>query len=313
VLDPNKGHAFGRLAETLRQVFASGPEGLWMVMWDRGGYGPAAMAVIADHPWVGVGPGLFGSLVPGYAIEVLGSPLPADNAQNWWRHHIAELGLPGALPGLVCSLLAAWALLRRPGAATASLAGIGLLALMSPPTPHPLLYVVAGLVIAHAVAAAPDAPAPVRSGRQALAVWALGLLCAVLAFVAGGQDLRPAYRAMRFHQLYSYGVTGTETTPWGQGRWMARRAVAVLQPTGATLVARVIVPHGDAAAKPVQVTISTRDGVVCRHTAQDATPFECRMAASSHDWMLVRVEVSRAWQTVDGTERAAVVNAHFEP
>ena len=144
-------------------------------------------------------------------------------------------------------------------------------------------------------------------------MWALGLLCAVLTFVAAWQDLRPAYRAMRFHQLYSYGVTGIETTPWGEGRWMTRRAVAVLQPTGATLVARVIVPHDDAAGNPVHVTISTRAGVACRHTAQDATPFECRIAAPSRDWMLVRVEVNRAWQTVDGMERAAVVGARFEP
>ena len=29
---------------------------------------------------------------PGYTI-----PQP-DNAQNWWRHHLAELGLVGSMP-----------------------------------------------------------------------------------------------------------------------------------------------------------------------------------------------------------------------
>jgi len=313
VADASAGHALGRLADTLRQLLTGGPDHLWALLWGRDGYGSTAMAMIADHPWAGTGPGLFGQFVPGYSLEAAGRLLPPDNAQNWWRHQIAELGLPGAVPATACSLLALWIVVRRPGGAAAPLAGLGLLALMSPPTAHPLLQVIAGMVVAHAVATASPRVEPTRPARGAVAAWGLALICAGATVVAAGQDLRPAHRAMRFHELYSYGVTGVVATPWGEGRWMSPHAAAVLPPTAATLVVRAVVPHDDAAAAPVTVTIRSRHSVACRHTAIDSTPFECRIPAPKDDWMLVRVEVSRSWQTVDGMARAAVVSARFEP
>ena len=99
------------------QSLQAGPEGVWRFAWDRDGYGPAAMAMIADHPWVGTGPGTFGGLVTGYARETIAISLPPDNAQNWWRQQAAETGLLGGLPAFACSLLAltvfARALARR--------------------------------------------------------------------------------------------------------------------------------------------------------------------------------------------------------
>lgn len=314
VADPSSGHALGRLGDTLRQVMARDAEGVWVFAWDRDGYGPTAMRMIADHPWTGIGPGLFGTMVPGYAVEALGWPLPPDNAQNWWRHQVAELGLAGALPALACSLLALGAALqRRHWPAAAPLAGIGLLAVMSPPTPHPLLQVLAGLLIAHAVASPRPAGEAALTGRDPLATWGLALGCAAMTLVTGHQELRPPYRAARFRTLYNYGVTAMQSTPYGDGRWMTTRAVAVLLPVDATLVARVVVPHDDAATRPVQVTVSTRDGVACRHNAVDATPFECRMAVSRRDFAMVQIDISRAWREQDGMAQAAFVSARFEP
>lgn len=313
VVDPHSGPALGRLAYTLQRTLSSGPDGVWMAVWDRGGYGPVAMAMIADHPWTGIGPGLFGTLVPGYAVEALGQPLPPDNAQNWWRHHIAELGLPGALPGLVCSLLALWALVRRRGVATAPLAGVGLLALMSPPTPHPLLQVLVGLVIAHAVTSwPPPAGAPVGARTGGL-IWVLALACAVGSAVTGWRDLRPAYRAVRFHTPYSYGVTPVGPTPYGPGRWMDQRGVAVVDPgSHHTLVARIVVPHDDAATRPVRIVVSGRGGIACVHEATDTTPTDCRLTVPPGEWPMVRVDISRPWPGSGGTRRAAVVNAWLD-
>ncbi len=317
VTDPSAGQAIGRLADTVRRQLSLEREGLWRLLWDRDGYGPASMAMIAEHPLVGTGPGTFGSLVTGYATETLGVALPPDNAQNWWRQEAAELGLLGAWPAFACSLIALVTFLRaltsrEHTAAAAPLAGLGLLALMSPPMPHPLLQVIVALVMAEAVA---SWPAPSGAGpdqRDSRVVWALAILSAAGTGIAGWGDLRPPYRAARFHQPYSYGVTSVEPTPYGEGRWMAPRGVAVLPPAGTTLVTRIVVPHEDAAARPVRVTVSSLDGIVCRHEAVDTTPYECRIAVGAGPWPMVQVDISRSWQMAEGMVRAAVVTARFE-
>ena len=104
--------AAARLGATARTMLAGGGRGLVDVLWYRDGYGPASVAIIAERPWVGVGPGVFGTVVGGYTPPEVDRRLPADNAQNWWRHQWAELGLIGALPAFACSLLAVAAGLR---------------------------------------------------------------------------------------------------------------------------------------------------------------------------------------------------------
>jgi hypothetical protein len=318
VADASTGHAIGRLADSLRRLYEAGAEGVWRFAWDRDGYGPSAMSMIADHPWVGTGPGTFGSLVTGYARESLAMALPPDNAQNWWRQQAAEFGLLGSLPAFGCSLLALTAgvraLARRDhAAAVAPLAGLGLFALVAPPMPHPLLQVIAGLVIAHAVTAAAPPPDAARRVRDGQMIWVLALICAAGSAVTGWQDLRPAYRAARFRTPYSYGVTPVGPTRYGPGRWMDQRGVAVVDPgSHRTLVTRVIVPHEDAATRPVRVVVSGRRGVVCVHEAVDAAPYDCRLPVHPDEWPMVRVEIGRSWPASGGTRRAAVVNAWLD-
>ena len=134
-------------------------------------------------------------------------------------------------------------------------------------------------------------------------IWLLAIACAVGSAVTGWRDLRPAYRAARFHLPYSYGVTPLGPTPYGEGRWMAQRGVAVVDPGGhRTLVARVVVPHEDAATRPVRVVVSGRGGIVCLHDAVDATAYECRLPVPPNQWPMVRVDISRPWQTAGGTK-----------
>jgi hypothetical protein len=86
-----------------------------------------------------------------------------------------------------------------------------------------------------------------------------------------------------------------------------------LPPQARTLVVRVIVPHEDAATRPVGVTVSTRAGVVCTHQATGPAPYECRTAVPHDAWPMLQVDVSRAWRTEGGMTRAAVVTVSFEP
>ncbi len=317
------GNAAGRLAATVRQVFEGGVTGAWEVVWRRDGYGPASMAAIADHPWVGVGPGAFGNVIADYARLELGHALPPDNAQNWWRQQLADLGLVGSIGPMLCAVLALVAVLRswrRPADSsvyrTMPLAAAGLMALVSPPTQHPVLQVLVGLLVAEAVAPRKVADTPQASARPwrpaAVLVWAVAIVCLTGLTWEGWTSFRPPHRAARFHFAYNYGLSAPVQTPFGDGRWAARRSVAVFPPDGPVLVARVVLPHDDLARLPVVVTISDGDDVVCRHEARDRSAFECRLAVPDGRWPLVEVDVSRAWRTEGGTEQAALVSGRFE-
>ena len=71
---------------------------VYELFWNRDGYGTAAAAAIGEHPLMGVGIGRFTGLSTSYAQRALGRAIPADNAQNLWRHTLAEQGLIGLLP-----------------------------------------------------------------------------------------------------------------------------------------------------------------------------------------------------------------------
>lgn len=327
--ETDRGQAVGRLAGTLSRVLDRGPDEVWAVVRDRDGYGTAARAMLAEYPWFGIGTGTFTAIVGSYGRTAAGAPLPADNAQNWWRQTATEAGLFGGLPALSASALlglAAVQLLRRRQAAAAAvaapIAGLGLMALVSTPTAHPILQVVTALVAAAtaAVAAADRDRGTERTRRDRFetrgavaVVWVFAAACAAGTAVTSWRDLRPPYRAADFHFAYNYGTTDIVTTPYGEGRWMSTRAVAVIPPTQSrTLITQVVAPHDDLAAHPVAIWISDRHRIICRGRVSDHTPLVCRVPVPLDEWPMLQVEVERLWTAVDGVPRAAVVSARFE-
>ena len=68
-------------------------------LWLRD-YGPIAHRMIAEHPLVGVGLGGFNYLYADMLYLMSGSERPPDNAQNWYRQQLTELGVLGSA-GLV--------------------------------------------------------------------------------------------------------------------------------------------------------------------------------------------------------------------
>ena len=321
--DVAAGNAATRLLGTVRGVLDGGATAAWEVVWRRNGYGPASMATIADHPWVGVGPGAFGHVISDYAKVALGSVLPPDNAQNWWRQQLADLGLIGSVGPILCSLLAlgavlhSWRRLSHSSAyRTMPLAAAGLMAVVSPPSQHPVLQVLIGLLVADAVAPLEVTEGPQLSLRQwrpaVVLVWITAAASVTGLAWDGWTSFRPPQRAARFHFAYTYGLSAPVQSPFGDGRWSARRSVAVFPPEGPVLVARVVLPHDDLARRPVVVTISDGNDVVCRHEGRDHAPFECRLTVPDGRWPLVQVDVSRTWRTDGGTEQAALVSGRFE-
>lgn len=313
-----QGQAAGRLAGSIGQALGKGPAGVWALLRDRDGYGIAARAMIADHPWFGVGTGVFPVNVGNYGLTQWGSPLPADNAQNWWRHQAAELGLFGAIPAFAASLLLVFttgrALVRRSAAAVAApLVGFGLMALVSPPTAYPILQVVLGMIVG-AVLSADRAPIVSPLPRwTAAVVWAFAAVCATGTAVTGWRDLRPPYRAADLHFAYNYGAGEIEPTPFGRGRWMSTRAIAVVAPGVAkTVVTEIIAPHDDLDAHPVGIRVADRDRVICEARVTDHTPFVCRVPVTSGVWPMIQIDIERPWQVEPGHTRAGVVTARYE-
>jgi O-antigen ligase len=323
----SQGNALTRLAQTIREAAADGGlTGLRRVLWDRNGYGPTSMAVIAEHPWFGVGPGAFAIVAPDYAKELTGALLPPDNAQNWWRHQWAELGLLGAAGAFACSLLAARAVIgawrrstNRPAIArSAPLMALGFMSFVGPPTLHPILQVLIALVVAHGVVhtrgrVALAAARPATGSAGGWLVWATALTCATGLAVRGWTDFRPPYRAARFHFLYSYGLSPPTQTPLGDGVWAGRRAVGVFPPNGSTFVVGVTLPHDDLAAAPVRVDVSDGYRLVCGLEVRERVPVECRVPMPEQAWPIVRLDISRDSTAAGGKGQAALVTGRFEP
>ena len=236
-------------------------------------------------PGWGIGPGVFGTVVGHYSPPELGFVLPADNAQNWWRHQWAELGLIGALPAFVCSLLAmaaglrAW---RSPAPAWAlPVLGLGVLSLVSPPVQHPFLQVLVALLIAGAATAADAAPGATRRPASALwgpIVWVAAVACAAGLAVDGWTTFRPAYRAVRVQAPLRLRVQPRRPPPAGEraaGRRRGQSACSRRRQV-ASWCMRMTLPH-ERPAQPgrSRVTIADRHGVVCAE--QVSSPDAVRM------------------------------------
>ncbi len=122
----------------------AGDEGVdWLIheFWDRSSYGGAAAIMIGNHPATGIGLGMFHLMGADY-IRVHLHEVPPDNAQNWWRHNLVEMGVVGAAGLLIWSALFVTFLARTAGegerrvpaaALKGALVAIGLASLMGMP------------------------------------------------------------------------------------------------------------------------------------------------------------------------------------
>lgn len=236
-------------------------------LWERFGYGTAAAQMITEHPGTGIGVGAFYVVAPGFVYRETGRKIASDNAQNWWRQQLAELGVLGAAPALWTSVLIAMLCLpnhpvgdrRSATVLRATLAGLGLISLFGIPTHNPAILLVFGSVVfwladlstERLEAAAPAAPRAIRA-----ALWVLiGIVVAGTAWTARA-DLRVPVRAARLGVAYSYGVSPPqEVSAFGGVHWMATHAVSVLPAERRWLRLTVWAPYADVAKRPVTLDV----------------------------------------------------------
>jgi O-Antigen ligase len=208
-------------------------------LWNRNEYGAIAARMFRDAPMFGVGAGSFHVVQADFA-RLAGLPvLSADNAQNWFRHQLAEFGFVGSL-GWIAWVVAFGAFILRHGAGerphatiamgmVVAFATISLVGMPGQEVPTALTFWTSAFW--YASLARPVPLGEPRSSRRELAV-----IVAVLATFAAGTlvqartTLRVPVRALRVGWPYSYGIYPAETDAAGGAfRWTDRHGVIVLE------------------------------------------------------------------------------------
>jgi len=227
-------------------------------LWNRNGYGVAATRIIATHPLFGVGVGSFYEM----AGEFIPGGLPPDNAQNWYRHQLTELGIVGSLGWMVFVAWFGWWVIRRhPGEqraaspARGALIAIGAISLLGMPGQDPLVAITLATFAAWflIVAGRPSDTPPVP------AHWWVIAAVVIVASMAGTTvlartSLRVPVRIQRLGGAYLYGFSWPE--PDGEGgeyRWARRKATAVIAAPTRSFKLRLRANHGDMAEHPTRV------------------------------------------------------------
>src|SRR3954469_6722038 len=223
-------------------------------LWTRGGYGTAALMMIREHPLAGVGLGSYHVLVPDYRVFVH-QTMPFDNAQNWWRHQAAELGLLGGAMLFAWSAVLTWKVLagrtapRQAFTATAVrglLVGLGVCSLLGMPKQSPLVVLWFMLVVAWLTVAIADADVPglYRKGfALCIAAAVLSVSYAVAHIFLGLGELSVPARAMAIQRPLVTGAYGPEEGQNGEFTWTRREADFYWPVTGPYVVMRLGVQH----------------------------------------------------------------------
>jgi len=241
------------------------------MLWNRGApYGTASVQMLKESPVVGVGPGSFHILFPDYAYLVSGLWADPDNAQSWYRHQLAELGILGSLGWIALAVsIGALLIVARPRAGYESEAGIvrgaivavALVSAVSMPGQHIadaftvilLIFWYARVVDTSALGTPMLAGVPSRVVYRA--AWALAIVFVAVTAYVGVTHLRPPMRAARADWGYAYGLYEPEVVDGRTSRWTQQNAVAVIPATKPWLRMVYWANHADIAQHPVEVNI----------------------------------------------------------
>ena len=292
-----------RLFDTIPSTDEGGVPQLARDLWERNGYGLAAMRAVAEHPWTGVGVGAFALLAPEYFHLETGGIIPGDNAQNWWRHQIAELGFIGAVPaiamsfGILSMLFIGTPDVSHRAVATllrGTLVGVGLASLLGVGTQHPALFITFVTVVFWLGAL-------VGTPRQSAAspIWWSGVLLLAGAVAVGqafsaSTDLRVPHRALTHNFTYGYGFSEAEADPaLGMVRQTRKHAVGVITAEHAYFQVTMIVPQATT-AEPVQIRLWRGRDLIVDYRVNGPEPVVRFVGVpQGDDQLMLELDVSR--------------------
>jgi len=290
-----------------------------MSLWDRGGYGPIALRMTREYPLTGVGVGSYRLLAPDYWREMSSDSLPPDNAQNWWRHQIAELGVFGGALVIAFSVLVGWRVIsgREAGRNVAAastvrglLLGLGVTSLFGMPTQNPLVLCWFFALVAWFATLVPDARRESRPAEARVA-WIVAAALAV-AYTAGhlllaGGSLNVVQRARRAHRDYVVGAYAPEPLPQANVfQWTRQDARFIWSARDRFMVVRFWAPHPDIASKPVHVRLTSRCGILFDEDLTSPESMSLGMALPEGQRTLeASLHVSRTWSPAEAGEADA--------
>jgi hypothetical protein len=307
-----------RLRMTLPSDF-SGPSLAALVreMWNRNGYGEAATALIAEHPATGLGIGLF-NLSGAAHSRAAGRALPPDNAQNWWRHHIAELGFVGAAGLLIWTAVFLAFLARSAGAGErraraaalkGALVGFGLTSLVGMPAQSLPVTMTFWMFAFWYTRLVTDSANETPDGELSAPLWVLllglvGVYASTVLVEARGAA-RPAMRAAVGEWRYTYGVYD----PGGSGpdgetrRWTERHGVAVVPNETGWMILSVRAEHPDVGDRPVRATVDVNGRRVIDMTLYNDAPVIRALNTGTATRVILETRVDRTWRPPDARPR----------
>jgi hypothetical protein len=290
--------------------------GLLTALWARDRYGTAATAMIRQYPVTGVGIGMFNSFVIDETwLLGLGVQAP-DNAQNWFRQELAEMGLVGSLGWLAWLVVFVPTLWKRPSpgsslvatyALRGALVGLGLASQVAMPTQNTAVLMTFWTFVfwhEHLIERPSAASAGRASGRwRWFAACVLVLIYGGAVWRVGATALRVPNRAERAGWPYAYGFYDLEKSPGGGAyRWTGQRAVAVfLTPGRASYVPLTFwAHHPDIREHPVRVRIWIRGRLDVDTILADSQPVSRYIYVPADEpAVLVEIAVDRTWRPSD--------------
>jgi hypothetical protein len=298
----------------------SGRAGL-AALWDRGGYGPIALQMTREFPLTGVGAGSYRILAPDYWRAIANDALPLDNAQNWWRHQVAELGVFGGALILAFSALVGWRVLfgreADPDVASSStvrglLLGLGATSLFGMPTQNPLVLYWFLALVAWFAWVVPDPrrrePSPTVSRVAWIAAAGLAVAYAAGHLLLAAGPLHPVQRAQRAQRDYVIGAYPPEPLPGSnEFRWTGQEARFFWTAKSPYMAVRFWAHHPDITSRPVHVTLTSPCGVLFDEDLTSDTSMSLGMALPKGQRTLeATVRVSRTWTPADDERQLGV-------
>jgi hypothetical protein len=276
------------------------------VVFTRPPYGHIAGEMIRDYPLTGVGIGAYQQLAADYWRRESDDMLAFDNAQNWWRHELSELGVLGALPLVLWSALLAWQVLlgrsRRERLFEAwlvrgALLAVGVGSITQMPTQAPVILLWFLTFVAWLPQLLQKLPlANIRVSSTVAIVLAVAYAAGHLVLARG--SLSVAERAKTFGHEYVSGAYGAEPLEGsGTFRWTDDESRFVWPLRTRWFVIRVWAHHPDVSVEPVKVTITTPCGTLLDRTLANSDQLSIGVIVPEGLKSLdATVRVSRTWQ-----------------
>jgi hypothetical protein len=302
---------FERIRASMPHLSMNGGRQVLWEAWNRNLYGAASSQMIAEHPFFGVGLGTAHLLVTDYSEAVSHQRISPDNAQNWFRHQLAELGLIGSVGwilwfGVLLHLLittrgegsARFAALALKGA----LVGLGIVSLVSMPSQSVAVTLTFWTLVFWYTALVRVDSTTVIEKPIYRASW--GLIILIVVIYAGGtiylgrHDLRVPNRAVRFGWPYRYGAYPDERDEHsGTFRWTRDHAVFVLPVEGRWLRLTAWIAHPDAAQNPVRLRVWAGGTLVLDENRHDSAPVTRYVQpAREAKRIILEADVGRTWR-----------------